>query len=248
MRSLITSLSARLATRSLVPVNRCVHFCAYRYGRNEPNPYEQFAQGLAAGKPLDEVRSTYVDFLRRYQPLNLAQALGIQLSREYPLWFLPWRVPAQVLSNPGWVVSPSDVIDVMTYFSHGGIPRTLIDKEFSWSENAFRAISEHGYQPERFSYISVRELRRGHESSYLVIDGNHRISAISALGQRAVTVRKLIGQTVERERSDRWPLVRAGLMSQVDALSVFDGYFDGNLQPFQLSTPAEIFPKTVEAL
>ena len=81
------------AVRRTVAIADCVHFCAYRYGRGETNPYEQYAIGLAAGDPLDAVRSRFVDYLQHFRPRDLGEALGVDLSRAYPLWALPWRSP-----------------------------------------------------------------------------------------------------------------------------------------------------------
>ena len=238
MKVALTRLSETFARIREVPVRDCVHFCAYRYGRDEPNPYERYAMALVKGVSLQEIRKEFVHAVSRYRPRNLGQALGTSLSRPYPLWWLPWRKPEQVVRFPGWVRSANDVIDVMTHFSDEGIPRKQLEKEYAWHENAFYSISRQGYQPERHSFITARELR-GERSSYLVTDGNHRISMLSALGVRSVTVKLPRGTTVVRADVEEWPLVRAGMMARDDALAVFDAYHLGNRTPVS-SIPAVV--------
>jgi len=238
MRGVATRLAEKFAATREVAVADCVHFCAYRYGHDEPNPYERYAMGLSAGMPIDAIRERFIDAVSRYRPRDLGEALGVVLSHPYPLWWLPWRTPGQAIQSPGWVADASKVIDVMTHFAHEGIPRGLLEREFEWHENAFSGISRHGYQPHRYSYITARELR-GERSCYLLTDGNHRVSALSALGIASVAIRLPVGSTVIRANVAQWPMVRTGMMTRDDALSVFDAYHHGNRMPVA-SAPAPI--------
>jgi hypothetical protein len=227
------------AVRRTVAIADCVHFCAYRYGRGETNPYEQYAIGLAAGEPLEDVRAKFVGYLRHFRPRDLGEALGVDLSRAYPLWALPWRTPRQVARNAGWHESARAVVDVMTYFSAAGIPEAVLRREYHWHEDAFATIARDGYRPADFSYITARELR-GDRPAYLVTDGNHRLSALSALGRETVEIKLPFATTIHRAHVDRWPLVRSGMMARGDALRVFDAYVDGHRAPARAETPASI--------
>lgn len=238
VRSIVATFSEKFAAVREVPIKDCVHYCAYRYGRGESNPYEQYAIGLAAGLPLDEIRAEFVDAISRYRPRNLGQAIGVMLSRPYPLWWLPWRTPKQVNGSPGWVATAEGVVDVMTHFSDYGVPRKLLEMEFRWHETAFTDMSTNGYLPDHYSYITARELC-AENSSYLLIDGNHRLSSLSALGIDTVRIKIPRATKVMRENADEWPLVRAKMMTLDDALSVFDAYHKGNRKPMS-AEPAPI--------
>lgn len=230
MRAIASRLALAFARKRTVAIADCVHFCAYRYGRGETNPYEQYAKDLAGSLPLQAARERFVEYVRGYRPRHLGEALGVALSRPYPLWFLPWRTPDQARQSPGWSSSARSVVDVMTHFSDEGIPKSLVQKEFAWHESAFASIAEKGYAPQRYGYIWARELR-GKRSAYLMADGNHRLSALAALGNMEVVIKLPPGTAVVRERVYEWPLVRAALMTQEDALAVFDAYLDGNVSP-----------------
>lgn len=230
MRAFANRLATTFSRKRTVAIADCVHFCAYRYGRDETNPYEQYAKGLAEGLPLPEIRERFVQYVRGYRPRLLGEALGVALSKPYPLWFLPWRTLEQVSRSPGLCGSARSVIDVMTHFSDEGIPRSVVENEFKWHENAFASIAKFGYEPQRYRYISARELKGG-RSAFLVTDGNHRLSAISALGGKAVVLKLPLGTTVIRDMVDQWALVKTALMPRSDALAVFDAYFAGNVSP-----------------
>ncbi|MEO7067470.1 MAG: hypothetical protein ABI114_11215 [Rhodanobacter sp.] len=239
MKGLAEKLAVAFSTRKTVDIASCTHFCAYRYGRHETNPYETYMQGLAQGLPLQDIRHAFIEYLRHYRPTTLGDALGVSLSVPYPLWFLPWRTLSQVTSMPGWHPTPDYFVDAMTFFSPLGIPRRLLNKEFSWHEDAFNAMKSTGYLPQRYGYITVRELK-GETSVYIVTDGNHRLSALSALGYTSVAVKQSPGSIVHRTHVARWPLVREGIVSQDDALKIFDAYVDGNMKPMHTPIPAEI--------
>jgi hypothetical protein len=235
--------AARLAYRLLserrtIAIRDCVHYCGFRYGRHELNPYEQYAKALAAGVPPAERREAFVDFLRHYRPRDLGEALGVSVSRHAPLWRFPWARARR--AGPAWVREPRDVVDVMTHFCERGIPSQLVEAEFSWHERAYASMAEVGYRPGPLSLARVQVLRGPQRDAYLVTDGNHRISALSALGVTTVDALCLRLCVVHRDHVERWPLVRAGHMSATDALAIFDAYHRGNSHPARSHAPAPL--------
>ncbi|MDB4973975.1 MAG: hypothetical protein JWN48_2316 [Myxococcaceae bacterium] len=243
MTSLLSAALVRaLSHKREVAIRDCVHFCGFRYGRGELNPYEQYQKGLASGLPRDEVRARFVDFLRHYRPRTLGDALGLSLSRDYPLWCLPWKSPLARLRRGAWVESPRQVVDVMTHFSARGIPAVLVELEHRWHERAFSRMSLEGYRPNAFSYARVLVLQGPTRASYLLTDGNHRISALSALGVERVMASAIRGQAVHRAHAARWPLVRLGMVALSDALAIFDVYQSGNRAPARAAMPAPLVP------
>lgn len=226
--------------RKQVPISSCIHFCGYRYGVDMPNPYEAYARGLAAGTPVERVRREFVDYILRYRPSGISAALGVSLAKDMPLWHLPWRNPSTVIAEPGWVTDPDSVVDVMSFFSPAGVSRAALEREFSWHEDAFAAIRREGYQPRKYEHIRVREFCRGNDSVFLVLDGNHRLSVLSALGYRNVEVKQSLGTRVLRAEASSWPLVREGRIGIDDALAIFDAFFSGVSEPLQVDRPASI--------
>ena len=208
----------------------CVHYCAFRYGHQEPNPYESYLIDLARGISVRTARARFIEFLRYYRPRHFGEALGCDLSKEYPLWSHPWR---SRLPAPAWRARPEDCPDILTHFSTQGILSYRIDEEFVWLERAYSRIEQEGYRPEACGFVLGIELRplEG-PSSFILSDGNHRVAALSALGANNLRLRRSFPTSIVQERNiDRWPQVRSGLYTRDDARRVFNAYRQGNAQP-----------------
>ena len=164
---------------------------------------------------------------------------ALQLAiKDWPLWEYPWaRRPAQ----PGHQYKEvADNPDVMCHFPTNGVLASQINREFKWLEGAWKNISTNGYQPLRFDFVSCIELSADNGSSYLVLDGNHRISAMHALGLETVEVKLLPLRRVRRADATTWPRVRDGSMGLGDALRIFDRYFATRNPPLKAENPAAL--------
>ena len=150
-----------------VAISDCVHYCGFRYGRGEFNPYENYVIGLAQGAPIEKLRGQFEHFLRHYRPRDLGEALGVKTEQSIPLWLLPWKSWRKLKQPGGWRDSLHDIIDIITHFSPLGIQRFRILEEYTWLEAAWRNIHTDGYRPDLHSHISVFELHDGTSSRYL---------------------------------------------------------------------------------
>lgn len=215
-----------------VAIKQCVHYCGFRYGHGEYHPYETYIARLHHGEPLEDIRAQFIDFLLHYRPQDFGQALGVCLSRSYPLWAYPWATPwafHRARLSGGWRSYASRLPDVLTHFSAEGISRRLIEKEYGWLHGAYEAIVREGYRPERHGFPSALKLRRADgRDAFLVLDGNHRISTLSTLGYRSVVIEHDPRRTVCAADVAGWYGVRSGLYSIEDATKVFEAYFHGN--------------------
>lgn len=218
----------------------CVHYCGFRYGRNEFNPYENYINGLAEGRAITEVRERFIDFIRHYRPKDLGEALSVATTTSIPLWLLPWKSWLKLYRPSGWQESTENVPDILTYFSPKGVEWHRIKDEFGWLERAWSTIHKHGYLPKQHGYIEVFELSNGPAMRFLVTDGNHRLSALQSLGKNRVLVHQPHFFSATRSRAHFWPLVLSGHIPHCDALAIFDGYFRGNPTPHRAATPTSI--------
>jgi len=221
----------------------CVHYCGFRYGTSRFNPYQNYIEGLVRGEDSKTVRQRFVEFLRHYRPEHFGEALGVNLSRKYPLWLYPW---GRRSGSGGWHSMPEECPDVLTHFSRQGISNKKIEIEFRWLETALTSIQTYGFRPERFnSFILARKLERvGGDSVYLILDGNHRISVLGTLGIAELPVRYLQISTVYEADIEKWPYVRNGTYTREDARLVFQGYFHGNSTGRTTDQPAALSPPT----
>jgi len=223
------------------PLEKCVHFCAFRYGRQEYNPYETYQIELQQGASVVQVRRRFIEFLQHYRPRHFGEALSVRLSRPYALWAYPWHDSDPRRSEDrGWMRTPDDCPDIMTHFCEDGILSFRIEQEFFWLERALRTIGDQGYQPLKHAPAKVVEFRRSDgERRYLLVDGNHRAGALSALGCSR-TIHALCDDVVREQDAHNWPAVRKNWMSREDALALFHAYFRGNPSWSRSATPASI--------
>lgn len=234
MRSRLGALAGRVldsvATVREVSIAQCCHYRGYRYGGFGHNPYEDYILGLARQQPLAALRKHFAEGVLEFRARTMAEALQVEIPASWPLWQYPWtRRPAGSDDTP---LSAQANPDIMCHFSPEGVLASHVNREFGWLEAAWESIRRDGYQPERYGYLRCVEFSAGAQSRYLVIDGNHRISAMHAAGLATVRVQVLHLRRVRRERAHAWPRVRDGSLDVESALRVFDRYFaPGNPAP-----------------
>lgn len=239
----------RIAFRCLgrkvrVPISQCVHYGAFRYGRDEPHPYETYMRKLAQAGDRGGARAWFVEFLRHYRPRHFGEAIGAPLQQLHGLWHFPWvrRLPA----GTGWYDDPLNFPDIVTQFCEEGILWFRIEQEFFWLERALYSIRRFGYRPGRGPGITARKFVAADGSAaYLILDGNHRIGALAALGYESVELRYLPRSSVHERQAGRWPQVRAGRYSEQDARRVLRAYFDGNRRWRTTEKPASLLEHPV---
>lgn len=227
-----------------ITIKQCVHYCGFRYGHGEYHPYETYVKRLHRRDPLYQVRGEFERFLRFYRPRDLGQALGLGLSRQYPLWLYPWCSRWKywrTRERAGWYASPDKIPDIITHFSEAGVPGWMIEKEYEWLHGAYESIASEGYKPEKYGYPHARVLSGyGGETAYLMLDGNHRISVLSALGYESVVVKYQQEKSVNIQNIDEWTGIKNGVYVKDDAANVFYIYFSGNPDYYKSSSPAAI--------
>lgn len=214
-----------------ISISDCAHYCGFRYGVGAYNPYENYLLDIVGGIGEVRARERFIDFLRHYRPRHMAMALGITLSREYPLWIYPWQyfTRRQFSARRAWLDHADQCPDILTHFSDQGVLEFRVNEEFVWLERALYSIASEGYQPARYGYARTIQLRRrDNVSVYLMLDGNHRLSAMSALGQRVIRVQQNINNLIREDHCDRWYGVQQGYYTVGDALAIFHAYFAGN--------------------
>lgn len=220
-----------------VPIDRCYHYRGFRYGGHGNNPYEDFILGLASGRDLAALRGEFAWRALNCRPRSMGAALQIEIG-DWPLWEYPWSSRPALSRYEKY--SLCDNPDVMCHFPSVGVLASQINREFGWLEGAWQSISTVGYQPRRFGYVRCIELETQAQSSYLVLDGNHRVSSMHAASVRSVEVELLYFRRVRRSRAAAWPRVRDGSMELGHAQRVFDRYFADQNPPLVPENPATL--------
>lgn len=233
--------------RREVLIAQCVHYGAFRYGRDEPHPYETYARKLVREHDRVGAREWFVGFLRQYRPRDLGEALGVSLEGKPALWHFPWA-----RHNPtgdGWFEDPVGFPDIVTQYCREGILWFRIEQEFFWLERAIYSIRRHGYREIPHQGITAqRFVRADGGEAFLILDGNHRLSALAALGHETVKITYLPRATVSESAIKSWPQVRRGNYAEPDARAVLLAYFEGNKRWRTTTVPAPLLERPEDRL
>lgn len=205
-----------------IPIQKCIHYRGYRYGLFTQNIYEDYIYDLHLKNDLIKYRKKFLYRIIANVAFNFSEVLQIKLKKNYIPFYYPWSFKSineyelSAINNP----------DIICHSSKEGILISHINREFYWLDRAYNTIKNNGYNPRKFGYIRVLELRRSKEDiRYIVTDGNHRISSLSVLGESHVKAVILKNPMLHRNLSNIWPQVVLGNFNMHDALSIFDRYF-----------------------
>jgi hypothetical protein len=222
VKSLVTTIQQLTRSIRIVPIDRCYHFRGFRYGGFGNNLYEDYAVALSQGENKDVLRASFAENVLSCRPSTMSQMLGLDLE-GIPMWAFPWSYSFGMPRKP--IVDPAENPDIICHYCEKGVLASHVNREFHWLENAFANISGKGYKPETYSYIHCLELVGESSTSYLVLDGNHRVSALHATGARQIAITVSATARVSRASHYRWPRVLTGTYGIAKALQVFDRYF-----------------------
>lgn len=218
MKALIISVNPR----------DCVHYRGFRYGGYPGNIYEDYISGLVLKRPLDELRTRFSRRVMGMRTHDWSKILNVNLTKRYSPWIYPWALSSlrpvenyfDANSNP----------DIICHTSSEGVMASHINREIFWLERALAAM-RNGYDPEKYGFIRLLRLSSAGQDRFIVLDGNHRISALSALGVTEVRAKVSQFATVRRELAFVWPGFLSGKYRYRDCLTIFDRYFLDNNYP-----------------
>ncbi len=153
-----------------------------------------------------------------------ASEAGIKPQANLPLFHYPW----------GTFTRKTSPKDPWRSRFCGPSSDEFIREEFERSIRLFERIRKEGYRPWKLggSFISGTFLisSKG-DKRFIVLQGNHRMAALAALGVLELPVRiipSLYLDYVLEDGMDHWPLVEKGLCARNTAKAVFDLYFKEN--------------------
>ena len=212
----------------IIRIDSCVHLRGFRYGGFGNNIYEDYISGLASYADVNYLKEQFIDRIAGCRNRHFAEALGIQLEKKYPAWVFPWDFQSAFCSyKKFW--TPEGNPDIVCHYSPSGMLASHLNREFFWLHRAKNSIIS-GYQPETFGYVRVIQLTMKGIFRYIVVDGNHRIASLHALGHQNVEVEIITPRLGSLSCARLWPGVVLGLYSLRDAQSIFKRYFfDENL-------------------
>jgi hypothetical protein len=102
--------------------------------------------------------------------------------------------------------------------------RETLEWEWNYTLDHYHSFKR-GYHPLLYGSFPTTTLlvRRNGEMRAVVVDGHHRLSILSQLGFKQVTLE--VVQVVEESQVEHWHYVQNGQCSQEKALEIFDSFF-----------------------
>lgn len=214
--------------------------------RNSGNPYVdtviQLIHGEISGYPGSFLEAYYESF----QPHMIADVLGIDDNGE--LHFLLQQPP--LLTFPPWVRPPLDDFRAHLKWREEmiGVESREHGRKLGYRDGwaGFGPVSTHkgAFEVERLISVArriaddgykimtgkkavcVNIMRSGNEYRFLCIHGQHRTSALAALGHGSVPAWPK-GAVIDRKDVHKWPGVVQSVFSPEQALAIFDMFFHG---------------------
>lgn len=167
-------------------------------------------------------KSAVERFHNKFCPSTTGQALGLNLENDLPLFVYPWGVFG----------SGAKVTNKNPELSRFCGPSTLkfVNEEKHRMRQLTANLEKGGYKPDQFpnSYIQGVWLTSvSGRQKFVVLQGNHRMAALSFLGYNSIDVRTDLFVVREVRESEilNWPLVEAGLIDEREALLIFQKFF-----------------------
>ena len=114
---------------------------------------------------------------------------------------------------------------------HGPVSNLKGRIEFDRLLKTFRSIDKHGFRYQRFqNLIDGFALvdGDGEEFRIVVVHGNHRLAALTALGYEKAPIRLVPPYVVRAADVNRWPQVKSKLWSTEEALNYFESFFSAH--------------------
>ena len=187
-----------------------------------------------------------------WTPSSLAEYLGLDAGTCHPLLartppvhdILPWSPADRIayMQEGRWMRRP----DHRALCESGAPPARSCGPKPEWFGTArfarlvsiYESIKRYGYQVQEGSakhsspqHVVASCFLKGCEVRLVIADGQHRAAALTALGYETVpavvhssSLRAAV--MVRRGEVTSWPLVRSGIFSDAQALSIFDRIFD----------------------
>ena len=160
-------------------------------------------------------------FHNKFRPSSTGQALGLNLENDLPLFVYPWGVfgsGSKRQTNPE--------------LSRFCGPSTLefLNDEKHRVRQLTANLKKYGYRPNEYPHSHIQGVwltSVNGRQKFVVLQGNHRMAALSFLGYTGIDVRTdlfVVGEIRESEVLT-WPLVQAGLINEDEALTIFKRFF-----------------------
>lgn len=250
-----------------VPLVKCLTLLllAFPADRAGKSPFIRTLVSFEDGQCKHYKGSILESYYKSFKPKSPTELLGIEEKRDNVLAELP-PIGAPVVWSPEFpqrrvervrqsIRDHNQVKEGVRLGEEGGHPYfgpvlpLKGELQFQRLTRVFESIKKSGFKFDKRGINNIEAicLTSGDSWKFFIVSGNHRVSALAALGYKYATVQlrrqEGIGGIVRREDVELWPVVMRGYLTKSEALDVFDRIFAGE-QPFGVPDPETNFQGT----
>lgn len=206
----------------LINIDQAVTIFGRQFSEEGFHPIVQTIKEYQNNEKISVENTSLYRYHNEFTPEDMCQAFGRESSMcDLPLFVFPWgrfRLGCNKLKDP-----------LKSRFC-GPTELDRIQKEFLDSINLYLDIKNNGYQIIRRRSVigGTFIINKNLDKRFIVLQGNHRMSALTALGHKKVLVYTMPGylNKIDENKIDSWEEVRRGNCSKNLALEIFRLFFN----------------------
>lgn len=221
-----------------IDINTITSRLGFSYAKDGWHPFVQTLKEYAQNEDLRYEDSTLARLYRQYCPSNVHEVLLDHLETQLkPICDWP---PSNELIRWIWALNKTSVNSILKrlkdrpdskgWIFFGPQKKEYGEKEFERLIDVYNSIKEKGYQHELSETDPVNGyfLKKGTDFRFVLLQGNHRVSALQALGYSEINVliRKGHPAVIDRDDLHRWTEDGGGIYPSHLPYKLFDALFD----------------------
>ena len=223
-----STLDAPGPSAMFVDLDRIVNRAGFGYGASAWHPFVAALHEHLDDPELPYEQTVLCAFYDRFQPRTVHDLLfddPVEPRRVLATW------PAIEPLVDVWPVTSAHVRDTKTRAAGSAFPHSQYRGPTSELFGAthlrrivetYESLRREGYRPDRYGYASGYFVTDGCDYRFVLGHGNHRVAALSVLGERQVAVvfREAHPPVVSMQRLRRWTTEHGGMLDEAEARAV----------------------------
>ena len=207
----------------LIDIEQAVTIFGRQFSEEGLHPIVKTIKEYQSNRKINVENTSLYRYHNKFTPDDMCQAFGQRSSLcSLPLFVFPWgkfRIGCNKIKDP-----------LRSRFC-GPTEPSRIQREFLDSINLYLNIKNNGYQLIKHRSIigGTFIISKNSKKRFIVLQGNHRVSALAALGHKKVLVYTMRGylSKIEESKLDSWKEVRKGNCNKDLAIEIFNSFFNG---------------------
>ncbi len=208
----------------LISIDQAVTIFGRQFTSGSAHPLVETIKEYKKNCDIDYCDTALYRYHSAFKPNNTNVALGASVGEKpLPLFQYPWggfrlNYKGDKNQTKSRFCGPSD--------------DDLIDKEFHETINLYNNIKNNGYKliSKKSVIGGTFMIRDNGEKKFVVLQGNHRMAVLSALGYKKVFVYTMTGyqEYIHESSLQDWSMVKNGACSSTISHEIFNAFFNEN--------------------